>query len=663
MKYFYRHPLYAFIIGISLNVIIALIFSIMMFMNKRIMIGIIMLAVILLMTAAVLVLETMQRKRKNRFIREIISNSGYEHSMNIVETFPLPMAIMQADAALVWHNREFAKVFEDVPVMLPINKIITELDWSAVLKSKDGIKTDVHYHGRHFEVLGDIINSDNTFSIFLYFIERTDFEQLQSQYEKERLDIALISVDNYEDIIQKADDNERQTIVSRVDSLIRAWGLESSGVMRRFERDKYILFFEHQFLAHYTDMKFNVIDAVREIGEQYKQSVTISIGIGTGGTLMENDEYARAAMDMVLSRGGDQAAIKDDSQYKFFGGKSKEYEKSTRVRARAMALALRDLIKNADNVIIMGHIHMDFDALGAAVGLQRAVRNLGKTPYIIYDDSEACRELIAEMKDIDEYDGMIIDASSVQEVVTPRTFVIVVDVHRPSMVTCPTLLNRSLKIALIDHHRRSTEFINNCALVYHEPYASSTCEMATELLQYIDDSRKMTTFEAKALYVGLIMDTKNFVMKTGVRTFDAASYLRRYGVEPMSVKSLFCIKQSDYINKVDIVRKSEFVTEHIAVSVCSEKIPNIFVISSQAADDMLSIEGVYASFVIYPMDNATGISGRSLGKLNVQLILEKLGGGGHMMVAGAQLRSVSTEQAKEMLTGAVKEYLKEINAE
>jgi len=659
MRYFYKNPLSSFIMGIAVNLIIALMCSVTLFLEQRFLIGCLILAVIVIMLVLALILESRRRNNMKDCISQIVKTFGDRNTADILETFPLPVAILQADAALIWSNEKFNDTFENIPAMMPIHKVITELDWSAVLKSSNGIKTDVHYMKRHYDVRGDIVNTDDNFSIFLYFIDCTEQEKLKEQYQNERLDIAIISIDNYEEIMQKMDDVERQAMLSKVDSYIREWSGKAHGIIRKYERDRYIFVFEHQYLNGYAEKKFDVIDSVRELGEKKKQPVTISIGIGTGGTLMENDEYARLAIDMALSRGGDQAAIKDDSQYKFFGGKSKEYEKSTRVRTRAIAFALKDMISNAGNVIIMGHINMDFDALGAAIGLQRAVRDLGKTPYIVYDNSDACRELVAEAREIEEYNGMIIDSFEAVETAMSNTLVIIVDVHRPSMVSCPALLNRSLKVVLIDHHRRSTEFINNCALVYHEPYASSTCEMATELLQYMDEGRNMTQFEAKALYVGLLMDTKNFVMKTGVRTFEAASYLRRYGVEPTSVKSLFCIKQEDYINKAEIVKNTEFIAENTAVSVCRDRIPNVYVISSQAADDMLGIVGVDASFVIYPTDSGVSISGRSLGKVNVQLILEKLGGGGHMMVAGAQIRDKSPDEVKIMLTEAVKEYLKE----
>lgn len=668
MKNFFKTPVYVFAASTVINIITIIICCIIFFAGRYYAAGYIAAGIFSFIMLTALLAEVIHRYKMNSYINKIMSDENYAHNnINIIDTFPAPAAILRPDAALVWYNRQFGEEFENIKVMTPINKIITELDWSAVLKSANGIKTDVHYLEKHFEVRGDIIkmgssDKDEAFSIFLYFIDRTYQEKLLFQYENERIDIAIVSIDNYEDVVQRADDYERQVIITKIDAKIRDWAMQSSGVIRRFERDRYIIIFEHQFLKGYIEKKFDVIDAVREFGEKAKQPITISIGIGTGGSLLENDEYAREAINMVLSRGGDQAAVRDSSQYKFFGGNSKEYETSTRVRTRAMALALKEFIKQSDNVVFMGHINTDYDALGAAVGLQRAVRNLGKTPYIIYDGSESCRALVSQMKGIEEYEGMIIDPFEADEILTPHTLVVIVDVHRPSMVTCPILLNRSLKIVLIDHHRRNTEFISNCALVYHEPYASSTCEMATELLQYIDDGRKMTTFEARALYIGLVMDTKNFIMKTGVRTFDAASYLRKYGVDPMSVKSIFSVEQSDYNNKADIVRRAEFIMNDIAVSVCTERIPNVIVVSSQAADDMLGIVGVKAAFVMYPIDGGVGISGRSLGAVNVQLVLEKLGGGGHMMVAGAQMRGVSFEEAKLKLEEAVKIYLEEKTA-
>lgn len=668
MKNFFKTPIYVFAASAAVNVITIILCCIIFFAGRYYLAGAVAAGIFLFIMLAALAAGSVRRYRMNNYINKIMAEEDYAHNnINIIDTFPVPAAILRPDAALVWYNKRFGEEFENIKVMTPINKVMTDLDWSGVLKSANGIKTDVHYMEKHYEVLGDVIKTgssgkDESFGIFLYFVDRTYQEKLLFQYENERIDIAIVSIDNYEDVVQRADDYERQVLITKIDAKIRDWAMQSTGVIRRFERDRYIIIFEHQFLGDYIKKKFDVIDAVREFGEKAKQPITISIGIGTGGSLTENDEYARAAIDMVLSRGGDQAAVKDGSQYKFFGGNSKEYETSTRVRTRAMALALRDYIKQSDNVVFMGHINTDYDALGAAVGLQRAVRNLGKTPYIIYDGSESCRSLVSQMKEIEEYEGMIIDPFEADEVLTPHTLVVIVDVHRPSMVTCPILLNRSLKIVLIDHHRRNTEFISNCALVYHEPYASSTCEMATELLQYIDDGRKMTTFEARALYIGLVMDTKNFIMKTGVRTFDAASYLRRYGVDPMSVKSIFSVGQNDYNNKSDIVRRAEFITDNIAVSVCAEKIPNVIVVSSQAADDMLGIVGVQASFVMYPIDGGVGISGRSLGAVNVQLVLEKLGGGGHMMVAGAQMRGVSFDEAKLKLKEAVRMYLEEKTA-
>ena len=362
---------------------------------------------------------------------------------------------------------------------------------------------------------------------------------------------------------------------------------------------------------------------------------------------------------MALGRGGDQAAVKDSTQYSFYGGIAKDYEKSTRVKTRAFSVALKDFIANSDKVIFMGHSGLDYDAFGAALGLQRAVRSLDKEPYIVFDNSPAVKPLFDEADNIKEYSGMFISAETAEEIITMNTLLIVLDTHRPSMMPDKRLLEKTTKIVLIDHHRRSTEFITNTSLVYHEPYASSTCEMATEIMQYINDNKKITAFEAKSLYVGILMDTKNFTVKTGVRTFEAASFLRRFGLNPTEVRKLFNTNKSDYIHRAEIIKNSVLVKSDILVSICHESYNNMRVISSQAADEMLNLSGIRAAFVIYHCDNAVCVSARSLGDINVQVITEKLGGGGHATVAGAQMKTKDTQVVYNMLIEAIDKYFEE----
>lgn len=608
------------------------------------------------------------RKHKKNFTEyvKMITSRREGMSSDAISKFPLPMAVLQINGQISWYNNLFAEMLGSGDLYnIVISDVIPELKWSEILKSSKGIYTYAGYKGRRYKVVGDIIKTDAytdehpDYNVLLYFIDKTEIEELRKRYDNEKTDIAIINIDNYEEIFQKMDDAECQQILSKIHKYIYAWTQESKGVMKKTERDRYIIIFEHKYLKDYIQKKFDVLEKVRSLGDTVKMPVTLSIGIGVGGTLSENDAHARAAIDMALGRGGDQAAVKDSAQYSFYGGVTKDYEKSTRVKTRAFAVALKDFVENSDKVIFMGHSGLDYDAFGAALGLQRAVRSLGKQPYIIYDNSPAVKILYDEAVKIEDYQGMFISCENAGEIITMNTLLIILDTHRPSMLPESRLLDKTSKIVLIDHHRRSTEFITNTSLVYHEPYASSTCEMATEIMQYINDSKKITPFEAKSLYVGILMDTKNFTVKTGVRTFEAASFLRRFGLNPTEVRKLFNTDKNDYIHRSEIIKNSVSAKPDILVSICGEVYNNMRVISSQAADEMLNLTGIRAAFVIYRSDNAVYISARSLGDINVQVITEKLGGGGHATVAGAQIKTKDTQLVYNMLTEAIDKYIEE----
>ena len=608
------------------------------------------------------------RKHKKNFAEyvKMITSRREGMSSDAISKFPLPMAVLQINGQISWYNDLFSEMLGSGDLYnIVISDVMPELKWSEILKSSKGIYTYAGYKGHQYKVVGDIIKTDAyteehpDYNVLLYFIDKTEIEELRKRYDNEKTDIAIINIDNYEEIFQKMDDAECQQILSKIHNYIYAWSQESKGVMKKTERDRYIIIFEHKYLKDYIQKKFDVLEKVRSLGDAVKIPVTLSIGIGVGGTISENDAHARAAIDMALGRGGDQAAVKDSTQYSFYGGITKDYEKSTRVKTRAFSVALKEFIENSDKVIFMGHSGLDYDAFGAALGLQRAVRTLGKQPYILYDNSPAVKLLYDEAVKIEEYHGMFISAETAEEIITMNTLLIVLDSHRPSMMPDARLLDKTTKIVLIDHHRRSTEFITNTSLVYHEPYASSTCEMATEIMQYINDSKKITSFEAKSLYVGILMDTKNFTVKTGVRTFEAASFLRRFGLNPTEVRKLFNTDKNDYVHRSEIIKNSVSVRPDILVSICQEVYNNMRVVSSQAADEMLNLTGIRAAFVIYRSDNAVYISARSLGDINVQVITEMLGGGGHATVAGAQIKTKDTQVVYNMLTEAIDKYIEE----
>lgn len=614
------------------------------------------------------IMRVRRRKRLEQFLNIIIKENDAV-SVNAMASLPIPMLVAHIDGSVRWYNECFSTLFDNRNLFgAMVERVIPDIKWSAVLKSANNIDREIRFNGKQYRVAGKMIkdrtetpSEEDRYSVYMYFIDKTDENAIRMLYENEKTDIAVINIDNYDEALQRLDDNEQQQVSSKIRGVISAWANEADAVVKKIDRDRYFVFFEHKYLSGYIKRKFDILDKVRAIGDEVKQPVSVSIGIGVGGSLSENETAARNALELALGRGGDQVSVKDDTQYKFFGGKTREYEKGTRVKTRATALALKDFIRSSDKVIFMGHSGADYDCFGAAMGLQRAVRSLNKTPYIIYDNnSPAVNTLYDDLRGEPEYAKMFIDPNNALEILTDDTLVVILDTHRPSMLPCPQLAERAAKVMLIDHHRRSTEFLTHCSLVYHEPYASSVCEMATELLQYMDLGSALTTTEAELLYTGILMDTKNFILKTGVRTFDAASYLRRLGLNTVDVKKLFNINKEDYDRKVEIVMTAEEFVPDIAVAKSYKKFPNIKVIASQAADEMLNINNIRASIVVYPSDNGSvGISARSIGDVNVQVIMEMLGGGGHMTVAGAQIKDISIDGAVEEVKKAVKRYISE----
>ncbi len=625
----------------------------------------IIIGAVILITVAVL---ANKRKEYTNNYLNILAKSSNSISANLMGSFPIPVIVAHIDGSIYWYNEKFSELFFNKDLFgAKTDSVIPDIKWGEVLKSASYYEKNIKIGDNRYCLIANTIRNRNVSSaededkvtVYIYLIDKTAETNLRKMYNNDKTDIAIINIDNYDDVLQRVNDSEQQHILIQIRRCVNEWAAESNSLVKSTDRDRYYVFFEHRYLAEYVSKKFDILYKVRKVGEDIKLPVSISIGIGTGGNLTENDAYARSALDMALGRGGDQVSIKDDTQYKFYGSKARDYEKSTRVKTRAFAVALKDFIKNSDKVIFMGHSGADYDSFGAAMGLQRAVRALNKKPYVIYDNnSPAIKTLYDDLKGIPEYKGMFISGDDALEILTPDSLVVILDTHRPSMLPCPALAERAAKVVLIDHHRRSTDFISPCSLIYHEPYASSTCEMATELLEYMNLGSALTSEEAESLYTGILMDTKNFIVKTGVRTFEAASYLRKLGLNTVDIKKLFNVSKEDYDHRADIVKTARVVAPHIAVAMTYTKFPNIKVIASQAADEMLNIADIYASIVVYPLDNCVSLSARSLGDINVQLIMEYLGGGGHSTVAGAQIKDKSVDMVIEDVINAVNEYLK-----
>lgn len=616
------------------------------------------LGLALLLLVYVVIVRIMRKRDMDAYMSMLVEN-GDSVSHNAVTMLPMPMVVLSVDGYIMWYNDTFVDIVkEDKLYNVPIYELMQDIKWTEILKS-ESISTKCKFDGRLYEINGKIIKNADNASVLLYFDDKTEFAELKTKYDEERTVVGIVVVDNYDDLFSKLDDIESQQSAALMNKCIVSWVDETEGIIKRLERDRYLVLFENRSLPECISKKFDVLEKVRQIGEEIHLPVSISIGIGIGESLSESEEFARAALDMAQGRGGDQAVIKDGAQFSFYGGKTREYEKSTRVKTRTFANAFKDLIKNSDAVFFMGHSNADYDCFGAALGLSRVCRDIGKRVYIVGDNSQAIEPLTAEMREIPEYNGMLISGEYATEIITAESLLVIVDTHRPSMLPDERLLTMTDKIVLIDHHRRSTEFLPHTSLMYHEPYASSTCEMATEIIQYIDDKRTISPFEAKVLYLGILLDTKNFMVKTGVRTFEAASFLKRYGLDTVEIKKFFTMDKSEYVTKLKIMETVEVYDADIAIAYTEEKSPNMRVISSVACDELLNIKGIKAAFVVYPIDNETYVSARSFGNVNVQLICEKLSGGGHMTVAGAQMKGMSVEAARLELKAAIAEYIDE----
>lgn len=671
MKKYYGHIIKTYIILAFISAVLMVVGGITFCLTKSTIAGVVQ---IMLGAIILICLEILKKKRKDsisNFLNIVAKNSGAITS-NVVGSLPIPVAVVHIDGSVNWYNESFSGLFLNKDLFdSKIETIIPSIKWGEVLKSAAHYEKRIKIEDKKFLLIAKTLKERNNsitnededkVSVYIYLIDRTNEVELKKRYNNEKTDIAIINIDNYDDVLQRVNDNEQQHIISQIRRCVNEWAQVSNALVKNTDRDRYYMFFEHKFLSKYVSEKFDILYKVRKVGEDIKLPVSISIGIGVGGSLAENDSYARSALDMALGRGGDQVSIKDDTQYKFYGSKARDYEKSTRVKTRAFAVALKDFMRNSDKVIFMGHAGADYDSFGAAIGLQRAVRTLGKKPYIVYDNnSPAIKLLYDELKGISEYKGMFISPDDSLEILTDNTLVVVLDTHRPSMLPCPALTEKASKVVLIDHHRRSTEFLSHCSLMYHEPYASSTCEMSTELLEYMDFGSSLTNVEAECLYTGILMDTKNFMLKTGVRTFEAASYLRRLGLNTTDIKKLFNVKKEDYDHRAEIIRTMQMVVPHIAVAKCYNKYQNMRVIASQAADEMLNIGDTQASIVLYPQDNGVGISARSLGDINVQIIMEYLGGGGHSTVAGAYVKDKTIDTVYNETVDAVNKYINNDN--
>ena len=589
---------------------------------------------------------------------------------------PFPLIIIETDGNIIWKSSKFIQEFANIDINNYLNNIVKELKLEIENSSEENkkelqelIKKQVKIGNKIYKVLGEYVKSkekdkkkESEYMTTLYFIDETREVELEEKYNNSQICVGVIMIDNYEEIMQRIPAEDRPGILAQIERSLYDWASSYEGLIIKSERETFITIFEQKYLEELEEKRFNILDTIKEIDIPGKIQSTLSIAVtNEGASNYEKYKLARATIDIALGRGGDQAVIRKDGKYTFFGGRAQEMEKRTKVKARIVSHALEELMEEAQNVIVMGHSNSDIDAMGSSLGIYRIAKSIEKEAYIVNDTfGLSINSFMEEAKKEEEYQEAIISKEKALEIITSETLLVVVDTHKTSYVEVPELLEKTNKIVVIDHHRRSTDFIENAILTFHEVYASSAAELVTELIEYSEKDIVLSEIEAQALYAGIMMDTKNFTFKTGVRTFEAAAYLRKCGVDIIKVKKWFQSDLDTYNKISEIVARAEIVNGNIGISIYDKEDENCNIVCAKAADELLTISDITASFVIGNLGNKVCISGRSIGDINVQVILEKLGGGGHITLAGAQVEGMNTEEVKQELINRINEYFSEI---
>lgn len=588
---------------------------------------------------------------------------------NNLHKSPIPILVVETDGDIIFRTPKFNKEFKEIDVTTYIESIIKEIKLEIENdERKKEITKQITIGKKVYKILCEYTISkkrdkrkQKEYVLTLYFLDETRYNTLFDQYVNSRLCIGIAVIDNYEELISRLSPEDKPTVLAKIDKAVYDWASSTGGLVIKNERDTYIYIFEQQYLAEIEKNKISILDIVKEIDS--KMPITLSIAISNEEkTYYERYKSALDGIDLVLGRGGDQAIVRKEGKYKFYGGTTLEVEKRTKVKARIVAHTIESMIQDAKDVIIMGHQNPDIDSLGSSLGIYRLAKTIGKPAYIVNDNfGMNLGKFIDVLLQEEEYKDVILDAKQALAQISPESLLIIVDTHKKSYVQVPELLSKTENIVVIDHHRKSTDFIENASLTFQEVYASSAAELVTEIVQYVDRKVELKPIEIESLYGGIMVDTKNFTFKTGVRTFEAAAYLRKFGVDIIKVKKWFQADLESYNVIADIVKNAELIENSIAISTYSEVAKDSNTICAKAADELLTISDITASFVIGNTGDNICISGRSIGDINVQIILEKLGGGGHITLAGAQLENMTIEEAKVELINRINEYFSEIN--
>lgn len=605
--------------------------------------------------------------RKDEWVKFIENFSGKLDvaTKNTLVKLPFPLLMVGFKGNILWYNQKFSSANLGAEILgKNIKDIIPNINLSKVLAGTISEFKAFKINDDYYDIYTSIVDTEENFNnkdkvILIYFNNVTDFHLSLNEENSKKEVVMLLEVDNLDDVVKTTEEDKGPLLIAEIERAINNYAQNLNAMLKKYSSNKYVLSIQASYIIKEKEKKFDILDLVREINVGNKLAVTLSIGIGSGGVSpLENINFASSAKELALGRGGDQVVIKDGDKLSFYGGKTKEVEKRTKVRARVIAHALVDLINESSTIYIMGHNNPDIDCLGSAIGLCSVIRSLSKECNIILEGlNNSINPIMEKIKEDEDYKNVFITSKELYDNIDNNSLLILVDVHSKSYVQDFKIVSSIKRLVIIDHHRKSLDYIEGALLSYIEPYASSSSELVTEMLQYMIKNPKLKVVEAEALLAGICIDTKNFYFKTGVRTFEAAGFLRRQGADTIDIKKLFANDFKTYVRKADIIRTAK-VEREIAIAICPPEITDV-VLAAQTADELLNITGIQASFVLVKIKDEVFISGRSLGDINVQLILESLGGGGHMSIAGAKLKVNTIEIAVEKLNSAIDKYIKE----
>ncbi len=622
----------------------------------------------LLAAALLLFYSRFIHKRQELQMLEYLGASvreGEELSSDMFLSMPLPLVIFNMkDGTVLWSNDEFLSITDERRHLFEITlaDMVPDFSLKWLAEGHKEAPELARIGERKFRVYGETFSAENR-SVsgnswgMAYFMDVTEYEQISAEYSASRPVVSVIMLDNYDELIKNLNETAKSAILAQIDHRISEWTASSRGYLCRYDRDRYIFIFEERHMQEYLEGHFSILDSVRGLQSPNGITATISIGLGRGAdSLEEAYQFAMLGIEMALSRGGDQAVIKTPLNFEFYGGRAVAVERRTKVKSRVMASAMGELFGDASSILIMGHKYADLDSLGAAVGICCIARKMGKTARIVINkDTNVAMQMIERLQRMPEYAEVFIGEQEGVIMADSRTLLVVVDTNRPDQVESEDLLISCNKIAVVDHHRRAADYISNAALNFHEPYASSASELVTELMQYLVETADIRKTEAEAVLAGIVLDTKNFTMRTGSRTFEAAAFLRRCSADTTEVKKLLQNDLPSTVARFAIVEKA--VEYKPGIAVAEEQSYQDRIIAAQAADELVNISGIETSFVIFKSEETVNISARSIGDVNVQVILEKLGGGGNRSGAGAQIRDMTVAEVSEKLRKAIDEYL------